>query len=159
MGERARREKRWCILCHIVISGTNPSIKPLTTDRFENFIYLASSEFFCRHYIEKTSPISLTVFFDKATQKLHTQTDRQTHTHSEIIIEISRGMVDHLGQRQLKIAWTLYLLMICRALIDVIQDGCFSTNCDYFCIESFTIVCAYVECTVPETHVKINRYN
>ena len=54
----------WHILCHIC--GTKPSIKQLTTNRFEKT--------FRRHYTKKTSPISL---------RAHTARKFHTHTRTE----------------------------------------------------------------------------
>ena len=65
MRERAKREKKIAILCHIC--GTKPSIKPLITDRFKkplSFTHLASSEF-SLYFTEKTGPVTLTVFLIK----------------------------------------------------------------------------------------------
>ena len=79
------------ILCHFC--GTKPSIKPLTTDRFKKPSSFSFVRVFSALYRKNQSRNSYR-FLDLAARKLHAhrQTDRQTHTHSVIIIEIFRSI-------------------------------------------------------------------
>ena len=52
------------------------------------FLLTYDSSFHTRHYTEKNSPISLTVFLIKPLGN-YTRTHRHTDTHSKIIIEIN----------------------------------------------------------------------
>ena len=65
------------ILCHIC--GTKPSIKPLTTDRFEKPLSFSFVRVFSALYRKNQSRNSYR-FLDLAARKLHAhrQTDRQT---------------------------------------------------------------------------------
>ena len=64
----------------------NHQLNHLPPTDLKNLYHLASSE--CSlHFTEKTSPVTLTVFLIKLLGN-YTRTHRQTHTHSENIIEI-----------------------------------------------------------------------
>ena len=76
------------ILCHIC--GTKPSIKPLTSDRFEKPLSFSFVRVIFALYRKNQSRNSYR-FLDLAARKFPTdrQTDSQTDTHSVIIISDS----------------------------------------------------------------------